>query len=202
MPTIMTHSVVALSAGCLFDRTGAAKRFWVLAIIAAVLPDADVIGYQYFYIPYGHLLGHRGFFHSPFFAALFSLAVVCVFFRQERAMSRRWWAYLLFFFALGASHGLLDAMTNGGRGIALLSPFSNQRYFLPWTPIEVSPIGIRAFISQRGLTVIKSEILWIWIPVVSVAVLGWGVRKLSSGRRTENLTISGGPDRQRRIWKN
>ena len=183
MPTIMTHSVVALSAGYAFDRAGVPKRFWVLAIIAAVLPDADVIGYQYFYIPYGHLLGHRGFFHSPFFAALFSLAAVSVCFRQERLLSRRWWAYVFFFFVVGASHGLLDAMTNGGRGIALLSPFSNQRFFLPWTPIEVSPLGIRGFISQRGLTVMKSEVLWIWIPVVSIAILIWGLRRLNSGRR-------------------
>ena len=78
-----------------------------------VLPDADVIGYQYLYIPYGHVLGHRGFFHSPCFAAMFSLVAVSLFFRQERILSRRWWAYLLFFFVVGASHGLLDAMTNG-----------------------------------------------------------------------------------------
>jgi inner membrane protein len=174
----MTHSIVAASAVCLLSSAGVPKRFWVLAIIAAVLPDADVIGYQYLYIPYGHVLGHRGFFHSPCFAALFSLVAVSLFFHQERILSRRWWAYVLFFFVVGASHGLLDAMTNGGRGIALLSPFSNQRYFLPWTPIEVSPLGVSAFLSQRGLTVIKSEILWIWMPVVSIAVFGWIVRRL------------------------
>ena len=178
MPTIMTHSVVALSAGCIFDRAGLSNRFWLLAIMVAVLPDADVIGYQYLYIPYGHLLGHRGFFHSPFFAALLSLAVVSLFFRQERVLSRRWWAFVLFFFAVGASHGVLDAMTNGGRGIALLSPFSNNRYFLPWTPIEVSPLTVRGFLSQRGLTVMKSEILWIWVPLVSVGMMGWIARSL------------------------
>ena len=178
MPTIMTHSILAVSAGCVFGRTGVPKRFWLLAIIAAVLPDADVIGYQYLYIPYGHVLGHRGFFHSPCFAALLSLVIVSLFFRQERVLSRRWWAYVLFFFVVGASHGLLDAMTNGGRGIALLSPFSNHRYFLPWTPIEVSPLTVRAFLSQRGLTVIKSEILWIWMPVVSIAIFVWIVRKV------------------------
>jgi inner membrane protein len=174
----MTHSIVAASAGCVFGRAGLPKRFWLLAIIAAVLPDADVIGYQYLYIPYGHVLGHRGFFHSPCFAALFSLVAVSLCFRQERLLSRRWWAYVLFFFVVGASHGLLDAMTNGGRGIALLSPFSNQRYFLPWTPIEVSPLTVRAFLSQRGLTVMKSEILWIWMPLVSIAISAWIVRKV------------------------
>jgi inner membrane protein len=93
---------------------------------------------------------------------------------------------VLFFFVVGASHGILDAMTNGGRGIALLSPFSNHRYFLPWTPIEVSPLGVRAFISQRGLTVMKSEILWIWMPVASIAIIGWIARSVqlrSSGRK-------------------
>jgi inner membrane protein len=176
----MTHSIVAVSAASIFAGAGVPKRFWVLAVIAAVLPDADVIGYQYLYIPYGHVLGHRGFFHSPCFAALLSLVIVSLFFRKERVLSRRWWAYFLFFFILGASHGLLDAMTNGGRGIALLSPFSNHRYFLPWTPIEVSPLTVRAFLSQRGLIVIKSEILWIWMPVVSIAAFAWIVRRIQS----------------------
>ena len=127
--------------------------------------------------------GHRGvhFFHSPFFAALFSLVAVILFFPRERILSSRWWAHVLFFFVVGASHGLLDAMTNGGRGIALLSPFSNNRYFLPWTPIEVSPIGIGAFLTKRGLTVMKSEILWIWVPVVALAVSVWFVRRLKFG---------------------
>lgn len=174
----MTHSIIAVSAGCVFGRVGVPKRFWLLAIIAAVIPDADVIGYQYLYIPYGHILGHRGFFHSPCFAALFSLMVVGLFFRQERVLSRSWWAYVLFLFVVGASHGLLDAMTNGGRGIALLSPFSNHRYFLPWTPIEVSPLTVRAFLSQRGLIVMKSEFLWIWTPVVLIVVFGLIVRRV------------------------
>ena len=172
----MTHSVVAATAGFVYGGTTVPIRFWVLGIIAAVIPDADVIGYQYLAIPYGDVLGHRGFFHSPCFAVLFSVVAVSLFFRQEKMLSRRWWAYVLFFFAVGASHGILDAMTNGGRGIALLSPVSNHRYFLPWTPIEVSPLGVRAFFSPRGLTVMKSEILWVWLPAVAIALLWWLVR--------------------------
>ncbi|CAB1070766.1 hypothetical protein JY97_10145 [Alkalispirochaeta odontotermitis] len=178
MPTIMTHTVVAVCAGYTLGRTTLPKRFWVLGIIAAVLPDADVIGLKYLHIPYGHFLGHRGFFHSPCFAALFSVVAVSLFFRQEPILSRRWVAYVLFFFAVGASHGLLDAMTDGGRGVALLVPFIDERYFLPWTPIEVSPIGIRKFVSQRGLNVMKSEMLWIWLPAVTLAVLGWMIRRI------------------------
>ena len=180
MPTIMTHSIVAVSAGFVFGGAALPKRFWVLGIIAAVLPDADVIGYQYFYIPYGHILGHRGFFHSPCFAALFSVVTVSLFFRQERILSRRWWAYTVFFFAVSAGHGLLDGMTDGGRGVALLAPLSNERYFLPWTPIEVSPLGVRAFFSQRGLTVMKSEMLWVWLPAATLVILWWMMRRIYS----------------------
>jgi len=78
--------------------------------------------------------------------------------------SVQWWKFFLYFFILAASHGILDALTNGGNGIALLSPITNERYFFPWTPIEVSPLSIKAFISQRGLTVLISELAWIWVP--------------------------------------
>jgi inner membrane protein len=81
-------------------------------------------------------------------------------------LSNQWWKYVLYFFILSASHGLLDALTNGGSGIALLSPITNKRYFFPWTPIEVSPLSIKVFISQRGFTVLISEMIWIWAPCI------------------------------------
>ena len=163
MPTVLTHSLVAVAMG---RALGNKKRFIkiaLLGILCSVIPDVDVIGYNYLYVPYGHFLGHRGFFHSPFFAALLSFMVVALFFRPK-AIGHPRWQLLLYFFLAGASHGILDAMTDGGRGIALLSPFSNERYFLPWTPIAVSPLGIKAFFSQRGLTVLMSEFLWVWLP--------------------------------------
>ena len=58
-----------------------------------------------------------------------------------------------------ASHGLLDAMTDGGPGVAFFAPFANRRYFLPWTPIRVSPT-----FTSRGTAVIRSELFWIWVP--------------------------------------
>jgi len=136
----------------------------MLSIACSSLPDADVIGLRWLYIPYYDFFGHRGFFHSPFFAALLSILIVCTFYRKEVVFSNRWWKYFLYFFILTASHGLLDALTNGGHGIALLSPITNNRYFLPWTPIEVSPLSITRFLSQRGLTVLMSELIWIWAP--------------------------------------
>jgi inner membrane protein len=74
------------------------------------------------------------------------------------------------------SHGLLDAMTDGGLGVAFFAPFHNERFFFPWTPIRVSPIGA-GFFSARGLTTLKSELLWVWLPCVVAATLGRFARR-------------------------
>ena len=84
----------------------------------------------------------------------------------------------MFFFLLSASHGILDAFTNGGLGIALLSPFESTRYFFPWTPIMVSPIGIKGFLSRWGLLVIKSEPLYIWLPSLLLVIASTLIRSV------------------------
>lgn len=169
MPTIITHSAVAVASGKSFAPKNVPRRFWLFSIFCSVIPDADVIAFS-FGIPYEHFFGHRGFFHSPFFGLLLSLFIVSVFFRSARAFSKRWWFYVVYFFLLSASHGILDALTNGGLGIALLSPFDPTRYFFPWRPIMVSPIGIDAFFSNWGVMVMKSELLWIWLPLSFVLI--------------------------------
>lgn len=76
----------------------------------------------------------------------------------------------LFCFIACASHVLLDAMTNGGLGVAIAWPFNQHRYFLPFRPIEVSPVSISGFFSEWGLRVIYSEFLWVFLPAASVAL--------------------------------
>lgn len=170
MPTIVSHAAVAIATGMAFAPKEAPNSLWPLAIACSIIPDADVVAFSVG-IPYGHFFGHRGFFHSLFFAFLLSFFVVCLFCRQHGLFSKQWWFYLILFFMVSASHGILDAFTDGGLGIALLSPFDKTRYFFPWTPIMVSPIGIDGFFSRWGLMVIKSELLWIWLPCsVMVAV--------------------------------
>ena len=127
MPTIITHSIVAGSSAWGFSSGKGTFKFWILSILCSSLPDADVIGYRWLYIPYYHFFGHRGFFHSPFFAALLSIFIVCIFYRKEGFFSKQWWKYFFYFFIVAASHGILDALTNGGNGIALLSPLTNER---------------------------------------------------------------------------
>jgi inner membrane protein len=78
----------------------------------------------------------------------------------------------LFLFLATGSHGVLDAMTDGGLGVAFLAPFSSERWFLPWRPIRVSPIGIAAFFSTRGRAVLESELWVVWLPAALLAAFG------------------------------
>jgi len=181
MPSVISHAAVAVAAGIAFAPRDVPNHFWSLSVACAIIPDADVIGFS-FGIPYDHFLGHRGFFHSPFFSLLMSIFLVGIFFRDMEIFSRQWFFYFIFFFLLSASHGILDAFTNGGLGIALLSPFDNTRYFFPWTPIMVSPIGIDAFFSKWGLSVIKSELLWIWLPSFLMVIISRVIRVVAAGR--------------------
>jgi inner membrane protein len=140
-----------------------------------VIPDLDVIGFR-FGIRYGDFWGHRGFTHSLLFAALLASAVLLIgFWRVLPDLGRV--PIWLYFFLATASHGFLDAMTDGGLGVAFFSPFDNHRYFLPWRPIHVSPIGVGRFFAVRGLTVLQSELLWIWLPAGLLAVSAWIFRR-------------------------
>jgi inner membrane protein len=98
-------------------------------------------------------------------------------------LPKRWTRFLLFFyfFIVTASHGALDAMTDGGLGIAFFAPFDNTRYFFPFRPIKVSPIGL-SFFSARGLDVIWSELLWLCVPAAIIAGAVLFHRKLRRSR--------------------
>ena len=130
----------------------------------------DIISLS-FGIPYEHVLGHHGI--NPFnllcFAAGF-FDTVMAFFRNEGLSHKRTILLASYFALITASHSILDGLTNGGLGVALLAPFDNSRYFFPFRSIDVSPIGL-AFFRERGYTVIKSEIIWVWVPALSVILL-------------------------------
>jgi inner membrane protein len=137
-----------------------------LIILCSILPDIDSIGFH-LGIPYSSFWGHRGITHSLTFAAILAICVAVGF----SSALRRPWILALLLFLVTATHGLLDAMTDGGLGIAFFSPFDLQRYFLPWRPIRVSPIGVGRFFSARGLHILRSEIVWVWLPVLAIWAL-------------------------------
>jgi inner membrane protein len=149
-----------------------------------MLPDIDVVGFQ-FGVRYADLWGHRGMTHSLLFAALLSCCLTLLVEPKWRQRTRL--AVLLFL--VTASHGLLDAMTDGGLGVAFFSPFDETRYFLPWRPIHVSPIGVDHFFSERGLRVLGSEILWVWIPSVVVLLGVWALRRRSKLGRAHSTAV-------------
>lgn len=185
MPSIISHSLIGIVGGKVMTNQKMPKRFWFLSALFPVLPDADVITFA-LGIPYRHFFGHRGFFHSLSFAFLLSISAVSLFFSNEKFFSRRWWLLVLHFFLITASHGMLDALTNGGCGIALFSPFNNERYFFPWTPIQVSPISIRAFFSDWGIKVLLSEFLWVWLPLALLFIFIKKSRRKSTNESLED----------------
>ena len=128
------------------------------------MPDADVIAFS-LGIPYPAPFGHRGAFHSLAFAAVCGVALgVLAAFAKLPA-----WRLGAIAGLVVASHGLLDTLTDGGLGVALLWPFSNERYFASWRPIPVAPIGARLF-AQRGLELMLHECL-LFLPLFVAGVL-------------------------------
>lgn len=82
-----------------------------------------------------------------------------------------------YLFLATASHGVLDAITNGGLGVAFFSPFDNTRYFLPWRPVRVSPIGVTRFLTPRGFAILQNEVVWIWLPAILFAAIVLAFRR-------------------------
>ncbi len=161
MPSI-GHLAVGLAAA---RRTREASGFRLPLLLCAVslLPDADAIGFAYG-VRYAAPWGHRGATHSLAFALGLALlaAPLSRFFKLSKL---RLFTLVL---CVAASHGLLDTLTDGGRGIALLWPFKNTRFFAPWRPIPVAPIGAR-ILSPRGVYVVGYELV-LFAPLFIYAV--------------------------------
>ncbi len=175
MATIFTHPAVAIGLFPWFSSVRGNKTIILTGLLLTALPDIDVIG-LYLGIPYSHMLGHRGLTHSVFFAAAFSAILARMFTQKQQVKAGAVWLYL---FLSMASHGFIDAMTNGGLGIAFLAPFSNHRYFFPFRPIEVSTLNIRHFFEGQGAGVLLNELAYIWpvCLVVMTAGLVWKRRR-------------------------
>ncbi|KAF1066497.1 MAG: Inner membrane protein YbcI [Pseudomonas citronellolis] len=177
MTTLITHPLPVLAVGLALGSRVIPPRLLLAGMLAACLPDLDVIAFK-FGIAYQDALGHRGLSHSLLFAALIGVlgAIGC---RPMHCGPLK--AGLWLFLAVN-SHILLDAMTNGGLGVAWFWPWSEQRYFLPWHGIEVSPIGLSRFLSARGVEVLMSEARWVWLPCLGVGLGGMVLRRLLRGR--------------------
>lgn len=174
MATPFSHLAVPLALTLALGGDIVPPGLMALALVCAVLPDIDALG-LWLGIPYAHPFGHRGFTHSLPFAVALAGAGTLLAPALGSDPSTAFGVLLV----SAASHGLIDAMTNGGLGIAFFSPFSHRRSFLPWRVIEVSPLRPSALFSRRGFAVLRSEMRWVWLPCLVIGLAGFAARGLA-----------------------
>lgn len=161
MASAFGHALASWAIGKSMSRKCFSTKVYLLGVLSSILPDIDVLMFR-FGIPYEHPFGHRGFTHSILFALIWAFLLLS--FHKPKVSYRR---VFLFYFLATISHGLLDALTTGGRGVAFLFPYGT-RYFFPWRVIEVSPMRASQFFSEWGITVLKSEAIWIAVPALAL----------------------------------
>lgn len=177
MPTILTHAVVPLAMYVASERERVPPQMLAAGLAAAMLPDADVAAFV-LHIPYADAFGHRGASHS----LLFALMVAALGASAAKPLRSNPLQVAAWLFVCTISHPLLDAITSGGLGVALAWPWSDARWFAPWRPIRVSPIGT-GFFSARGMETLLSELRWVWLPLFA----GAGVWKLINRNPARSL---------------
>jgi inner membrane protein len=128
---------------------------WAIPVTAglmAMAPDLDTLAMFAFEIPRGSIWAHRGIFHSAAFLILLAILLAVLV-----ARSRAWLPLAAVWAVAAVTHPLLDMLTDGGSGVLLLYPFSDQRMFFSWRPIRVSPLGILRFFG-RAPEILPSEV--------------------------------------------
>jgi len=167
------HLAVGLLAGRLHGGAEASPRArpstaTLLAFAAlAALPDLDVVVVA-LGAPDVGAAGHRGASHSIAVALTLGLLGALVARRFGWPFAR---TALVATLAL-ASHGILDAFGEGGRGIPLLWPLTDARFMSPWRLLPDAPRGL-AMLSHRGLDDVAAE-LFIFLPFTAAAL--WPTR--------------------------
>ncbi len=169
MPTIYTHAIVGAGLGNLCVPQRRRWLFWALVILLPVTPDLDVFSKS----AYGSITGHRGFTHSLVFAALVGIMAS---FLVHRALRVKIWTLSVLFFAVTASHSILDMFTDGGFGIPLLWPVTDQR-FGPYGPIHVADGDL-----TRSLT---TEFWYVWLPTAGLAAMTIIFRRIKRQKRKQ-----------------
>ena len=165
MTTIFTHAAIPLAIGLGLGKARIPPRLLAAGMFASICPDFDVVAFK-LGIAYADAFGHRGASHSLVFALLLALLAAAAAPLLRASVHKS----LLFIFVATASHAMLDMLTNGGLGVALLWPWSDQRFFAPWQFIEVSPLRLDRVFSERGLAVMRSELLWVWLPATLMVI--------------------------------
>ncbi len=156
MASLFAHSAALLALP--EDRT---RRLALAALFCACWQDVDYASLLFEVRPH-ETFGHRGATHSLFVAAAVAAIVAFALFR---ARFRRVFPIL---FAVGASHGLLDALTAGDVGVALFWPLTSARFHFPFSLIASCPGGVDEWLGYWGILTLANELLYVVIPVALV----------------------------------
>jgi inner membrane protein len=149
----------------------------LLFAVFSILPDADLIPVALGAHDWG-AIGHRGASHSLVTALMVGLA--CGLFARRMGVPALRTAFAITV-AVG-SHGLLDTLGEGGRGIPLLWPFSSHRFMSPWRVLPDAP-RVEDYLSRAGIISLLSEFGY-FLPLM-VYVL-WPRKR--SGAKTTAMT--------------
>lgn len=173
MTTLVTHPLLPYTIGKLAGMPG---RVIACGMVLSLLPDADVLVEAV--IPdLPHALAHRGATHSIAFALLMALVAMRIAMPQLTRFSRQWWGIWLYLSVCGASHGMLDALTHFGDGVAFFWPLDDARYLFSFQPMQASPF-LGDFFSVWGLRVLMAEAQWIWLPCFALLLISNAVRRV------------------------
>lgn len=175
MASAITHFIVAAALALPASESRTLRRVlpaWAIPVSCGVmgaLPDFDTFLMRAFDIPYRSFFGHRGFFHSPFFLILLSALLAAQVAKRQGGAAFLWLTAL--WSGAAITHPLLDMLTDGGAGVMLLFPFSDERLFFPWHPIHVSPLDVSRFFAVAGY-VLGSELPFC-AAAAAIGFAGW-----------------------------
>jgi inner membrane protein len=183
MPSIVAHAVAGAALGSALSPPHASRRVWIAAAMCAALPDIDALGRPFGNLGYESFFGgHRGITHSLAFAIILGAVVGWIFFREPQwrhARLRLWLALTL----ATASHGVLDALSTIGNGVAFWAPFTWTHYEFLWRPLGEIGRGPRG--PERIFAILGNELLWVGLPALIVVAIAPLARRGSRERLFE-----------------
>jgi membrane-bound metal-dependent hydrolase YbcI (DUF457 family) len=133
MPSSVAHGLTAFALGAAILPQRSARPIVLTGVACAVLLDIDAIGRPFGYGDLAWFGGHRALTHSTFFALTLGLGLTFLW-RQRlpsRALQGRAAAFLILAMV---AHGVFDAFTGYGDGVALFAPLSWHRFASAWEP--------------------------------------------------------------------
>lgn len=148
MPSSIAHASVAVLLTPMLGRTPISRRALGSVAVAAAVPDVDAIGRPFGGSDVALLGGHRGDTHSVWFALI--VGVVAFAFAKHAGVRFNPARFATYAALVVLSHGLLDALSTYGEGVAFFAPLSVVRWKAAWQPFS-------------GLL---SEIVILWLPAL------------------------------------